>query len=81
MGLLSNTPLRGCSVAVSPGSHEDNQSAIRCHLRQDVDLPEQVDLIVIDASFIGIEKLLPAAAAISKRSAAILAMVKPTARA
>ena len=41
------------------------------------DLPEKVDLIVIDASFIGIEKLLPAAAAISKPSAAILAMVKP----
>lgn len=46
------------------------------HLTED-DLPEKVDLIVIDASFIGIEKLLPAAAAISKPSAAILAMVKP----
>ena len=46
------------------------------HLTE-ADLPEQVDFIVIDASFIGIEKLLPAAAAISKRSAAILAMVKP----
>lgn len=46
------------------------------HLSE-ADLPEQVDLIVIDASFIGLEKLLPAAAAISKPSAAILAMVKP----
>lgn len=46
------------------------------HLTEE-DLPEKVDLIVIDASFIGLEKLLPAAAAISKPTAAILAMVKP----
>jgi len=46
------------------------------HLTEE-ELPEKVDLIVIDASFIGLEKLLPAAAGISKATAAILAMVKP----
>jgi len=46
------------------------------HLTE-TDLPEPVDLVVIDASFIGIEKLFPAAAAISKPAATILAMVKP----
>jgi 23S rRNA (cytidine1920-2'-O)/16S rRNA (cytidine1409-2'-O)-methyltransferase len=40
-------------------------------------LPEPVDLVVIDASFIGLEKLLPAALAISARGGEILGMVKP----
>lgn len=40
-------------------------------------LPEAVDLVVIDASFIGLEKLLPAARAILKDEGEILAMVKP----
>lgn len=41
------------------------------------DLPERVDLIVIDASFIGLEKLLPAAARLLAEHGDILAMVKP----
>lgn len=40
-------------------------------------LGEKVDLVVIDASFIGLRKLLPATAAITKDDARVLAMVKP----
>lgn len=46
------------------------------HLSEE-SLPERVDLVVIDASFIGLEKLLPAAKAILKEGGEILAMVKP----
>ncbi len=41
------------------------------------DLPESVDLVVIDASFIGLGKLLPAAAAVLRSGGDVLAMVKP----
>jgi 23S rRNA (cytidine1920-2'-O)/16S rRNA (cytidine1409-2'-O)-methyltransferase len=41
------------------------------------DLPEPMDLVVIDASFIGLDKLLPAAIAITRPGGEILAMVKP----
>tara|TARA_B100001750_G_scaffold214069_1_gene196994 strand:+ start:323 stop:1075 length:753 start_codon:yes stop_codon:yes gene_type:complete len=41
------------------------------------DLPEPVDLVVIDASFIGLEKLLPAAFALLGPGGEVLAMVKP----
>jgi 23S rRNA (cytidine1920-2'-O)/16S rRNA (cytidine1409-2'-O)-methyltransferase len=40
-------------------------------------LPEPVDLVVIDASFIGLEKLLPAALAVLAPDGEILGMVKP----
>ncbi|NLY95359.1 MAG: TlyA family RNA methyltransferase [Myxococcales bacterium] len=40
-------------------------------------LPERVDLVVIDASFIGLEKLLPAARDVLKPGGEILGMVKP----
>ncbi len=46
-------------------------------------LPEPIDLVVIDASFIGMEKLLPAARAIARGPAAssppgqLVAMIKP----
>ncbi len=46
------------------------------HLGPD-DLAERVDLVVIDASFIGLEKLLPAAARLLAEHGDILAMVKP----
>ncbi len=46
------------------------------HVRAE-DLPERVDLVVIDASFIGIGKLLPAAVAILAPAGEIVAMVKP----
>ena len=46
------------------------------HLKRGA-LPEEVDLVVIDASFIGLEKLLPAARALLKADGDILALVKP----
>jgi 23S rRNA (cytidine1920-2'-O)/16S rRNA (cytidine1409-2'-O)-methyltransferase len=46
------------------------------HLRAG-DLPEPLDWVVIDASFIGLEKLLPAAHALLKPSGTLLALVKP----
>ena len=41
------------------------------------DLPEVLDLVVIDASFIGLDKLLPAAHALLREGGDVLAMVKP----
>jgi len=41
------------------------------------DLPEPVDLVVIDASFIGLEKLLPAAYGILVPGGDVLALIKP----
>lgn len=46
------------------------------HLQQG-DLPKAVDLVVIDASFIGLEKLLPAAHALLKPGGEVIALVKP----
>ncbi len=46
------------------------------HLKRGA-LPEEVDLVVIDASFIGLEKLLPAARALLKAEGDVLALVKP----
>jgi len=46
------------------------------HLKRS-DLPEPVDLVVIDASFIGLEKLLPAARALLCVEGEVLALVKP----
>jgi len=41
------------------------------------DLPEAVDLVVIDASFIGLEKLLPSARALLEVGGHVIALVKP----
>lgn len=46
------------------------------HLKRE-DLDDAVQLVVIDASFIGLEKLLPAARAILDPGGRVLAMVKP----
>ncbi len=46
------------------------------HLKRGA-LPEEVDLVVIDASFIGLEKLLPAARAILSVDGEVVALVKP----
>jgi 23S rRNA (cytidine1920-2'-O)/16S rRNA (cytidine1409-2'-O)-methyltransferase len=46
------------------------------HLKRG-DLPEALDLVVIDASFIGLEKLLPAAGALLSEQGEVLALVKP----
>lgn len=46
------------------------------HLKKG-DLPVSLDLVVIDASFIGLEKLLPAAHALLKEGGDVIALVKP----
>lgn len=46
------------------------------HLRPE-DLGEPIDLVVIDASFIGLGKLLPAARGIVRTGGGIVALVKP----
>ena len=46
------------------------------HLRPE-DLGEQLDLVVIDASFIGLEKLLPAAHSLLRQEGEVIALVKP----
>jgi 23S rRNA (cytidine1920-2'-O)/16S rRNA (cytidine1409-2'-O)-methyltransferase len=46
------------------------------HLKRG-DLPDALDLVVIDASFIGLEKLLPAAHALLRTAGEVLALVKP----
>ncbi len=46
------------------------------HLKRG-DLPQAVDLVVIDASFIGLEKLLPAAHALLEEGGDVIALVKP----
>jgi 23S rRNA (cytidine1920-2'-O)/16S rRNA (cytidine1409-2'-O)-methyltransferase len=46
------------------------------HLRSG-DLPEPMDWVVIDASFIGLDKLLPAALALLEAGGTVLALVKP----
>jgi 23S rRNA (cytidine1920-2'-O)/16S rRNA (cytidine1409-2'-O)-methyltransferase len=40
-------------------------------------LPEPIDLVLVDASFIGLDKLLPAIARIVKPGGQVLALVKP----
>ncbi len=51
----------------------------RCNARHlsPSDLPEVLDLVVIDASFIGLGKLLPAAALLLRPAGEVLALVKP----
>lgn len=46
------------------------------HLSTD-SLPEPMDWVVIDASFIGLEKLLPAARALLRAGGTLVALVKP----
>jgi len=51
----------------------------RCNARHlgSEDLPEALDLVVIDASFIGLEKLLPAARELLAPGGEVIALVKP----
>jgi 23S rRNA (cytidine1920-2'-O)/16S rRNA (cytidine1409-2'-O)-methyltransferase len=51
----------------------------RCNARHlsPSDLPEVLDLVVIDASFIGLNKLLPAALLLLRPAGEVLALVKP----
>ena len=49
----------------------------RTNARQVVQLPEPIDLVVIDASFISITRLLPAARAVLREGGEVIGMVKP----
>jgi len=49
----------------------------RTNARHLTALPEPVDLVVIDASFIGLAKLLPAARAVLRDGGEVVALVKP----
>jgi 23S rRNA (cytidine1920-2'-O)/16S rRNA (cytidine1409-2'-O)-methyltransferase len=42
-----------------------------------VQIPDAIDLLVCDASFIGLETVLPAALALAKPGAALVALIKP----
>ena len=42
-----------------------------------VEVPDEIDLIVCDASFIGLRTLLPAAMALAAPGAALIALIKP----
>ncbi len=46
------------------------------HLKEG-DLPEAIDLVLVDASFIGLDKLLPAAKLLLRDGGEIVALVKP----
>jgi len=43
----------------------------------EADFPERIDLVVVDASFIGIGKLMPAVARIVRPGGSLVALVKP----
>lgn len=43
----------------------------------EAEIPEKVDAITCDASFIGLEKVLPAAMALAKPGAVLVALIKP----
>ncbi|MBO89754.1 MAG: TlyA family rRNA (cytidine-2'-O)-methyltransferase [Rickettsiales bacterium] len=46
------------------------------HLKSD-QIPEALDLVVCDASFIGLEKVLPASLSLAKPGARLIALIKP----
>ncbi len=68
-GLLADKLRRDPRVVVMEGVNAR-------HLRRDA-FADTVDLVVVDASFIGIDKLVPAIAAILAPGARLLAMIKP----
>ena len=84
--LLQNGAAKIYSVDVGKGQ-------LDCKLRQDdrvvvlestnaryltaEDIPEEADIVVCDASFIGLEKVLPASLARAKLSAMLIALIKP----
>ncbi|MEQ9489867.1 MAG: TlyA family RNA methyltransferase [Alphaproteobacteria bacterium] len=43
----------------------------------ETDIPEPADIVVCDASFIGLEKVLPAALALTRETAFLVALIKP----
>ena len=49
----------------------------RTNIRELAELPEQADVVTIDVSFIGLEKVLPSVVRLLKPGARIVALVKP----
>ena len=61
------------------GLRQDKRVVVmdRVNARYPVDLPEKVDLITIDVSFISVEKIIPSAVQVLKENGCILALIKP----
>lgn len=49
----------------------------RTNARHPVDLPEKVDLITIDVSFISVEKIIPAVSQLLKEDGRLIVLIKP----
>jgi 23S rRNA (cytidine1920-2'-O)/16S rRNA (cytidine1409-2'-O)-methyltransferase len=49
----------------------------RVNARYGVDIPEKVDIAVIDVSFISVEKIIPAISGVLKDNGSIIVLVKP----
>jgi 23S rRNA (cytidine1920-2'-O)/16S rRNA (cytidine1409-2'-O)-methyltransferase len=49
----------------------------RINARYPVDLPEKVDLITIDVSFISVEKIIPAVSQLLKEDGRLIVLIKP----
>ncbi len=49
----------------------------RVNARYPVDLPEKVDLVTIDVSFISVEKIIPSLTGLLKRNGCIVTLIKP----
>jgi 23S rRNA (cytidine1920-2'-O)/16S rRNA (cytidine1409-2'-O)-methyltransferase len=84
--LLQNGALQVYAVDVGHGQlawriRSDDRVAVmeRCNARYltATDIPDAIDLIVCDASFIGLRTVLPAAMALAKPGAGLIALIKP----
>jgi 23S rRNA (cytidine1920-2'-O)/16S rRNA (cytidine1409-2'-O)-methyltransferase len=49
----------------------------RVNARYGIDIPEKVDIIVIDVSFISVEKIIPAIVGFMKENGSIIVLIKP----
>ena len=58
---------------------QDNRVIVmdRMNARNTPDIPEQLDLVVIDVSFISVEKIIPAVSGLLKDNGSIIVLVKP----
>ena len=58
---------------------QDNRVIVmdRVNARNTPDIPEQLDLVVIDVSFISVEKIIPAVSGLLKDDGSIIVLVKP----
>jgi 23S rRNA (cytidine1920-2'-O)/16S rRNA (cytidine1409-2'-O)-methyltransferase len=84
--LLARGATRVYAVDVGHGQlawklRTDSRVAVRERLNArhltEVEVPERVDLVVCDASFISLKTVLPAALALAKGGASLIALIKP----